>query len=27
CTGNGGTVKGSYKTYLQLIGVQYNYRF
>jgi long-chain fatty acid transport protein len=27
CTGNGGTVNGSYKTYLQLIGVQYNYRF
>ncbi|NHR05038.1 transporter [Chromobacterium haemolyticum] len=27
CTGNGGTVKGSYKTYLQLIGLQYNYRF
>ncbi|POZ62925.1 OmpP1/FadL family transporter [Chromobacterium alticapitis] len=27
CTGNGETVKGSYKTYLQLIGVQYNYRF
>lgn len=27
CTGNGGTVRGSYKTYLQLIGLQYNYRF
>ncbi|WP_047250214.1 OmpP1/FadL family transporter [Chromobacterium subtsugae] len=27
CTGNGGTVKGSYKTYLQLLGLQYNYRF
>ncbi|MDN0082899.1 OmpP1/FadL family transporter [Crenobacter sp. SG2305] len=27
CTGNGGTVKGSYKTYLQLVGLQYNYRF
>ncbi|AUH50772.1 transporter [Chromobacterium sp. ATCC 53434] len=27
CTGNGGTVNGTYKTYLQLVGVQYNYRF
>jgi len=27
CTGNGGTVRGSYKTYLQLVGIQYNYRF
>ncbi|MDF0605274.1 OmpP1/FadL family transporter [Neisseriaceae bacterium TC5R-5] len=27
CTGNGGTVRGSYKTYLQLLGVQYNHRF
>nr|WP_199067717.1 OmpP1/FadL family transporter [Chromobacterium sp. ASV5] len=27
CTGNGGTVNGSYKTYLQLLAVQYNYRF
>ncbi|KZE84205.1 hypothetical protein AWB61_21585 [Chromobacterium sp. F49] len=27
CTGNGGTVNGSYKTYLQLLGLQYNYRF
>lgn len=27
CTGNGGTVNGSYKTYLQFVGVQYNYAF
>jgi len=27
CTGNGETTRGSYKTYLQLVGVQYNYRF
>ncbi|OHX16185.1 OmpP1/FadL family transporter [Chromobacterium sphagni] len=27
CTGNGGTVNGTYKTYLQLVGLQYNYRF
>jgi long-chain fatty acid transport protein len=26
-TGNGETTKGSYKTNLQLVGVQYNYRF
>jgi long-chain fatty acid transport protein len=27
CTGNGETTRGTYKTYLQLVGVQYNYRF
>jgi long-chain fatty acid transport protein len=27
CTGNGETTKGTYKTYLQLVGIQYNYRF
>jgi len=27
CTGNRETTKGSYKTYLQLVGLQYNYRF
>ena len=27
CTGNGGTVNGTYKTYLQFVGVQYNYAF
>ncbi|WP_199102410.1 OmpP1/FadL family transporter [Aquitalea sp. ASV11] len=27
CTGNGETTKGSYKTNLQLIGLQYNYSF
>jgi long-chain fatty acid transport protein len=27
CTGNGETTKGQYHTYLQLFGLQYNYRF
>ena len=27
CTGNGETTKGLYKTYLQLFGLSYNYRF
>jgi long-chain fatty acid transport protein len=27
CTGNGETTKGTYKTHLQLIGLQYNYQF
>ncbi|MCW3478993.1 OmpP1/FadL family transporter [Neisseriaceae bacterium JH1-16] len=27
CTGNGETTRGTYKTYLQLVGIQYNYRF
>lgn len=27
CTGNGETTKGTYKTHLQMVGVQYNYRF
>jgi long-chain fatty acid transport protein len=27
CTGNGETTTGSYKTNMQLVGVQYNYRF
>ncbi|SCK27010.1 OmpP1/FadL family transporter [Vogesella sp. LIG4] len=27
CTGNGETTKGTYKTNLQFLGVQYNYRF
>lgn len=27
CTGNGETTKGSYKTYIQMLGLQYNYAF
>lgn len=27
CTGNGETTKGTYKTHLQMLGLQYNYRF
>lgn len=27
CTGNGETTKGTYKTRLQMLGMQYNYRF
>ncbi|WP_252346075.1 OmpP1/FadL family transporter [Paludibacterium sp. B53371] len=27
CTGNGETTRGTYKTSLQLLGLQYNYRF
>lgn len=27
CTGNGETTRGQYHTYLQLFGLQYNYRF
>jgi long-chain fatty acid transport protein len=27
CTGNGETTRGTYKTYMQLLGIAYNYRF
>jgi long-chain fatty acid transport protein len=27
CTGNGETTRGTYKTYMSLIGIAYNYQF
>jgi long-chain fatty acid transport protein len=27
CTGNGENTKGSYKSYIQMVGLQYNYKF